>query len=74
MQITIKLFATLRDERFDSKIMEFPDNTTVGEIINKLNIDKKDAAIIFINNKHAEFDTVLKEGDTLAVFPPIGGG
>ena len=74
MRINIKLYATLRDGRFDRKILEFPEDTTVFDIINTLNIKEKEAAIIFINNKHVEFNTVLAEGDTLAVFPPIGGG
>jgi len=27
-----------------------------------------------VNGKQANPDTVLKEGDTLAVFPPLAGG
>jgi len=30
--------------------------------------------IIFLNGLHAGFDDVLKNGDRLAVFPPIAGG
>ncbi|MBN2041278.1 MAG: MoaD/ThiS family protein [Spirochaetes bacterium] len=74
MQIVTKLYATLRDGRFYSRIMEFPDDATVFDIINSLNIKEEEAAIVFINNKHAGINTVLTEGDTLAIFPPIGGG
>ncbi len=74
MTVTVKLFATLRDGRFDSRSMEFPRNTTVLEVINKLKIDEKDAAIVFINSQHVEFHRVLQEGDILGIFPPVGGG
>ncbi len=74
MQITIKLFATLREGRFDSKTVELPEGTTVGDIIQKLNISEKEAAIVFINSRHAGFERVLQDGDILGMFPPVGGG
>jgi len=33
-----------------------------------------EAAIIFVNGKHAGPDHVMLDGDTLSIFPPIGGG
>jgi molybdopterin converting factor small subunit len=32
------------------------------------------AKIIFLNGLHAQGDEVLKEGDHLGIFPPLGGG
>ncbi len=46
----------------------------VRHVVAVLNILEKEAAIIFVNSRHADFETVLKEGDTLAIFPPVGGG
>ncbi|MEW5819801.1 MAG: MoaD/ThiS family protein [Cyanobacteriota bacterium] len=74
MIIKIKLFATLQNNRFEINNFECSTETTVAEIINMLNIPERDIAIIFINNKHAEFNTILKNNDTLALFPPVGGG
>lgn len=74
MKAKIKLFATLRNGRFDISDMELADGTTIFTLINSLNIEKKDAAILFINGIHAELDSVIKEGDEVAIFPPIGGG
>ncbi len=70
----IKLFASLRNGRFDIAVMDLADSTTISDIISRLNIDKKDAAIIFINGIHADFNTLIKEGDDVAIFPPVGGG
>lgn len=74
MKITVKLFATLRKGRFDREIMDCVDASMVIDIIRELKIPEKEAAIIFVNSRHAELDTVLQERDTLAIFPPIGGG
>lgn len=74
MKIRVKLFATLRNGRFDISEMELDEGSRISRLIKILGIDKKDAAIIFINGVHAELNTVIKEGDDVAIFPPIGGG
>lgn len=74
MKITVKLFTTLRHGRFDQKVMEGDEGMVVRHVVAVLNILEKEAAIIFVNSRHADFETVLKEGDTLAIFPPVGGG
>ena len=74
MNVKVKLFATLRNGRFDISEMELINGTTILALVEMLGIDKKDAAIIFINGVHAELDTVIKEGDDVAIFPPVGGG
>ncbi len=74
MHITVKLFATLRRGRFDREILDCPGSTKVLDIVTRLAIPEKQAAIIFINSRHGGLDTELHEGDTLALFPPVGGG
>ncbi|MCX5805567.1 MAG: MoaD/ThiS family protein [Proteobacteria bacterium] len=74
MHVIVKLFATFRKDRFDVKTFELPDGVTVGEIIDKVNIPVTEVALIFINSRHSSLETKLSEGDTLALFPPIGGG
>lgn len=74
MHVKVKLFATLRKDRFNTKNLEIPVNTSTAEVLEMIGMPEKDAALIFINNCHAEPDAVLKDGDTLALFPPVGGG
>ncbi|MEN6460706.1 MAG: MoaD/ThiS family protein [Syntrophomonas sp.] len=74
MNITIKLFATLRQGRFKVEEQEYPTGTAVIDIIDKLSIPHTELGIIFLNGKHTELDTVLNEQDVLAIFPPVGGG
>ena len=73
MVLTVKLFATFREGRFDVRRREYAEGTTVARVISDLGLQEK-ASIIFVNNRHGSSDSVLEDGDTLALFPPIGGG
>ncbi len=72
--ITVKLFATLRRGRFENDAKKFQSGTTVREVIEKLRIPEEKVSIIFVNGRHAGRDQELADGDTLALFPPVGGG
>ena len=74
MEITVKLFASLRKNRFSEKIHTCPDGFTVSMLIDALSLPRKDVTIVFINNRHASFDQKIREGDTVSFFPATGGG
>lgn len=72
--ITVKLFATLQIGRFEIRNEQCADGITVRDIMEKHGLSKDQVLLILINGRHAEYDTVLADGDTVALFPPIGGG
>jgi sulfur carrier protein ThiS len=74
MQLTVKLFAYFRDNRFKQQLMEFPDNTSVEEIILSLGVPVDEVGVTMINSRHCQLGQIPKEGDQLAIFPAIGGG
>jgi molybdopterin converting factor small subunit len=74
MRISVKLFATLREGRFTSDARDVSAGSTAGDVIRQLGIREEEAALILVNGKHGDMSTFLSEGDTVAVFPPIGGG
>jgi molybdopterin synthase sulfur carrier subunit len=74
MLLKIKLFASLRKGRFDKATMEFPAGTTVNDIIDKLALPKDDITLVFLNGRHSQLTATPQEGDTLALFPAVGGG
>lgn len=74
MNVTVKLFATLREYGDKIQAMEFPDGMVPEEIIKVLNIPTEEVAIIMINGRGSKLDTPIKEGDVIALFPPVGGG
>lgn len=74
MQITVKLFATLRVGRFGEETRDYPPGTRIAEVIRDLLIPEKEIGMIMLNNRHAEPDQELANGDNLALFPLVGGG
>lgn len=74
MKVTVKLFATLRENNEKEMDLDVSEGTTPLDIIKRINISEEDVAIIMINGRAKGLDTILKEGDTLALFPPVGGG
>lgn len=74
MEITVKLFATLRKGRFDIEVREIPPGRTIKQLIDDLDFSQDQIAIIIVNNKHAKRDQTLSAGDVVAFFPALGGG
>lgn len=72
--ITVKLFATLREGRFDIRTMRFSSGATVAEVVRVLGIPEKEVSLILVNHRHHDMDHLLGDGETLAFFPPVGGG
>ena len=73
MDVTVKLFADLRKGKEKEIKAELSDNTTVKDVIQSLDILPEDVAISFINGRDANQDQSLQPGDTLSLFPPVGG-
>jgi len=79
MKIEIHLFASISkylptgalDKTFH---MEVSHATPIKEIINRIGIPRSDIKLIFLNGVHAMDTDILKDGDRLGLFPPIGGG
>lgn len=74
MNVEVKLFAYFRDNRFKRKICSLDGGSTVGQVIHQLNIDEEEVGVIMINGRHCQSETVLTDGDSLGIFPMIGGG
>lgn len=74
MKVTVKLFASLRENRFIEKVHTCREGTTVQMLIDELFLPSDQAAIIFINNVHAQKNQTIGDGDRIAFFPPVGGG
>lgn len=74
MRIEMRLFATLREKHQKVFPMEITEGTEVATLIETLNISPNEIAILLVNGRNAKPDHILQEGDTVSLFPPIGGG
>ncbi|MHB8157302.1 MAG: MoaD/ThiS family protein [Desulfocucumaceae bacterium] len=54
--------------------VEVADGTSVVDLLNILNIPEKLVFATLINGVHAKKGNLLKPGDRVAFFPPVGGG
>ena len=74
MLVTVKLFATFRTGRFDVAQQEHPAGTTVGDIVDALGIPRGEIGILMVSSRHAVLEQQPAPGDTVSIFPLVGGG
>lgn len=79
MTITLLLFASYRDQVGQRELrLELPNNMTVRQVAEKLQIDYPDlslkGALCALNEQYVSPEQEVKGGDTLAFFPPVSGG
>ena len=83
MEITLKLHAMLSDylpthaDRYSVQL-DIPVGTTPHQVIDRFSIPHGQAHLVLLNGVYIDpadrDDPVIKEGDVLAVWPPIAGG
>jgi molybdopterin converting factor small subunit len=72
---TVKFFANLRSIAPPKKIVSLPLGSTVGTILDLFTITEETKLIILINGSpHQKRETLIKDGDIVAIFPPLAGG
>ena len=72
--IEVRLFATLREGRGKVQMLNASDFATAGDIIRHLDIPMEEVAILLVNGFHKKPGEPVKDGDIVALFPPVGGG
>ena len=72
---TVKFFANLRSIAPPKKIVSLPLGSTVSTLLDLFTISKETKLIILINGTpHQTRKTLIKDGDIVAIFPPLAGG
>ena len=75
MRILVKLFAQYREGRFKAEYKEYPEEATPQIIIDALHLEEvSPLGVLMVNGKHVEASYPLQEGDSIALFPKVGGG
>jgi molybdopterin synthase sulfur carrier subunit len=74
MVLTVKLFATFREGRFDVAQLDRPEGATLGEVVDGLGIPRDEVGILMVRGRHAQLADRLSPGDTVSIFPLVGGG
>lgn len=74
MEFTVKLFATLREGRGKILNLSMPQGSCVADVLAALKIDHDEVTMLLVNGHDKSLDSMLEDGDTLSLFPPVGGG
>jgi sulfur carrier protein ThiS len=71
----MRLYASLQKWKLNpGASIELDRAKTVRELLLDSNIPEQEVAIIMINGKRRQLETILSEGDEVSLFPLIGGG
>jgi molybdopterin synthase catalytic subunit len=76
MQIHVRLFAALRERAGAPALeLELPDGAVVADALVKLSDLTGDVPVVMaVNQEYAPSTQVLREGDEVALIPPVSGG
>lgn len=81
MQIRVRLFASLREAAgWGEAVREVPDGSTVADLLAALGQEHPWLALFVgrvyaaVNHRYVPGETVLHDGDEVALFPPVSGG
>lgn len=79
MKIEVALFATLTRHLPPGAVnrravIEVKDGSSIRDVLNQLGVPAELPNILLVNGRQAPENTVLKDGETLSVFPPLAGG
>lgn len=72
--IEVRLFATFREGRNKTTMLDSQNFSVAGDVLDYFHIPHEEVAILLINGHHAKSNSSVKDGDILAIFPPIAGG
>jgi molybdopterin converting factor subunit 1 len=80
VELRILYFGVSRDQtKKDEERFDVSQNLSVGEIRKKLldkypSLDDIQSFALAVNENYADDDLILKQGDTVAIIPPVSGG
>lgn len=75
MQVSVKLMASLRERTPAGGTLELPDEATVNQALEALEVPGDHVHLVMVNNQmEKDRDRVLADADELIVLPPVGAG
>ncbi|MCL0094895.1 MoaD/ThiS family protein [Dehalococcoidales bacterium] len=77
--VEVRLYATLRKYHPDpgsgeSWFIALDDKAKLGNLLGELKLPKEEIQAVLVNGKWEEESYLLRDGDRVGIFPPIGGG
>jgi molybdopterin synthase catalytic subunit/molybdopterin converting factor small subunit len=76
VRVTVRLFAALRERAGGGRReLELPQGATAGDVFAALDMGAEPPGLAYaVNREYAERSLALKDGDEVALIPPVSGG
>ena len=74
MEIEVKLYAPLHQEKNSRVSVSLDEPATIDTLLLYLEIDQNQVESIYVNGKEGTFSQSLLSGDRVTLLPLIGGG
>ena len=76
VKVRVKLFAALREQAgMRERELELADGAGVGDVWGALGLGAEPRGLVYaVNRSYVERETQLRDGDEVAVIPPVSGG
>ncbi|RMA96007.1 molybdopterin converting factor subunit 1 [Hydrogenothermus marinus] len=81
MKIKLLYFSSIKDKlKKSSEELEIKDNSSINDLINILKekypqiSQNLDNVMFAVNEEYQDKEYILKDGDNVAVIPPVSGG
>jgi sulfur carrier protein ThiS len=83
MRITLKLYASLGRYLPSGAVrhaapVDVPDDASANWVIDRFGVPREEAHLVLVNGLYVDRDrrdrNGLRDGDTLAIWPPVAGG
>jgi len=77
MKVNLRCFSKLAETDTcnfsESTPYDLTNGHTVGDLVERAGIDRKDVKIVFVNSRIKGLETPLTEGDRVGLAPAVGG-
>jgi molybdopterin synthase catalytic subunit len=74
MRVRVLVFGILKDLVPESSTLELPEGASVSDLLARYEAPAFRSAAVAVNQEYAQPDRVLREGDEVALLPPVSGG
>ncbi len=81
MKVKVLYFSSIKDRlKKNKEFFEIEENSTVSDLIKEIQKKYPDLSenikkiMVAVNEEYADMQTKLKNGDTVALIPPVSGG
>ncbi|WP_293444209.1 molybdopterin converting factor subunit 1 [Persephonella sp.] len=81
MKVKVLYFSSIKDRlKKNNEFFEIEENSTVSDLIKEIQKKYPDLSenlkniMIAVNEEYADIQKKLKNGDTVALIPPVSGG